>query len=47
MKRRYIRPEIKSIQINANTLLAGSSLLWDKDAQAGLNQNPGIQGDFW
>ena len=46
MKRRYIQPEIKAIRINARAMLAMSDPQWDIDAQTGVNETPGSQGDF-
>ena len=46
MKRRYIQPEIKAIRINVDILLNTGSPTWDIDAQTGVNETPGSQGDF-
>ena len=45
MKCKYIKPSTKAIQIKTRTMmLAGTT--WNKDEQAGINPNPGSEGDF-
>ena len=46
MKRRYIQPDMKAIQINADILLNTGSPTWDEAAPTGVDDTPGSQGDF-
>lgn len=49
MKKNYIKPNAKVVELETSCLLAGSpgkAPNWDPEYQAGFDHNPGTEDDF-
>lgn len=49
MKKNYIKPNVKLVELEASSLLAGSpgkAPNWDPEYQSGIINTPGTEDDF-